>query len=190
MRRKVVDSVKFCLWQDSKWIKQWEPHFSRQLDAVLRLLEQVETMTEQETERRDGEVGRRPLELDPRKKQADFDPQIRHLEINYRTERQLQPIYQASTNITNKSRPGLLAKDDRLKTQASQPLLALAEVTRRIRDELTRMLRRKDRKPDASMAHASDNDARATAIISPSINFDTIRTRENAIVETFTLAYS
>ncbi|CAM1502182.1 Fc.00g041660.m01.CDS01 [Cosmosporella sp. VM-42] len=45
LRSQIMSAILFCLWADSKKTKQWELHFTRQLDGMLDILRRVETST-------------------------------------------------------------------------------------------------------------------------------------------------
>lgn len=84
MRRCIIDSVVLCLWEDSKRTKQWELHFSKQLDALTGLIGRVDETTKGIRQEKQQET----LTMD----EEDFDTQHRQrteffvmiLNISYR----------------------------------------------------------------------------------------------------------
>ncbi|OIW34319.1 hypothetical protein CONLIGDRAFT_709693 [Coniochaeta ligniaria NRRL 30616] len=196
MRHRVFDSVVLCLWEDSKRTKQWELHFSKQLDALTGLIGRVDETTRRIRQEKEQQT----LTMD----EEDFDTQ--HMQ---RTEFVCHDL----EHLIQKSRVGIYSDVDTPSDRLSASVLPLAQASQTIslpeigslmisflstprtfsdakakhlREELTNFLWQKEWKLDAELAASTAVSCQTVALaISEDGGFDTIQTRESAVVNSF-----
>ncbi|KAH7133034.1 hypothetical protein B0J13DRAFT_480574 [Dactylonectria estremocensis] len=192
VRRKAIDSVILCLWDDSKQTKQWELHFSKQLDAVVDLLGRVEKMTK--PAQADGKAihPREPVSIS-----------MENLEIlkNGSEIGILSPTGMETANLKEALLP--LVETGRsipLKNLGQEIVTSVSDKSKTmagIHSELVEFLWRKDWKLDMSIPGASATSTRPnidTTMVAyasrAGIQFDVIGTREEAITKSFASTYT
>ncbi|KAM6478608.1 hypothetical protein HDV62DRAFT_370833 [Trichoderma sp. SZMC 28011] len=168
LKREAMDFIFLSLWDDSKRTKQWELHFSSQMDKLIEYLESPEKI--------------------PRTKSQEDHMQQSGMAISLTEDEEttglrnaLQPLIQPGTGLVS------------LKQLANDMIQYLQEDSRvmiTIGGELVKILWEDDWKLDPSMAAAKIDIAMVARAIAKGIRFSNIQTREEAISKTFEETYS
>ncbi|UKZ53101.1 hypothetical protein TrVGV298_006889 [Trichoderma virens] len=175
LKRNVIDAVVLSLWDDSKRTKQWELHFSNQLDKVIDLFERTEK-TKADT----------CPELSLSSQKTSVQDQI-HLitdEDVIRLRETLQPLVQpgkGSLSLKQLAESIIRSLDIEVRASAA------------VRRELVKLLWKNDWKLDISMTDSSSVKINPTIVaqaIAAGIRFNTIQSREEAISDNFHTTYS
>ncbi|KAK4076721.1 uncharacterized protein Triagg1_4324 [Trichoderma aggressivum f. europaeum] len=189
LKREIIDFIILSLWDDSKRTKQWEWHFSSQLDQLIELLGSVEvtttsnrlesTLSKQKTATQDQfyEVGHRKNY----NQNSDAVTSTVADEETARLRNALQPFIQRGKGpVTLK----------RLAESMNACLQNNGEARNVIRVDLVQILWKNDWKLDTSIASAKIDTTTVAHAIATGVQFHNFQTRENAISNTFMDTYS
>ncbi|KAL6786566.1 hypothetical protein J3E68DRAFT_446850 [Trichoderma sp. SZMC 28012] len=184
LKREIMDFILLSLWDDSKRTKQWELHFSNQLDKLIELLASPEKtpsgkphisvllnpQTTAEVENSEDLM-----------QQSGMAISITADEETARLRNALLPLIQPGTGLISLKQ---LANDmiDYLQVDARAMNI--------IRGELVNILWANDWKLHPFMAFAKIDTAMVARAIATGVQFINIQTREEAISKTFKETYS
>ncbi|KAL6823208.1 hypothetical protein V8C40DRAFT_275326 [Trichoderma camerunense] len=190
LRRNIIDAMILCLWDDSKQTKQWESQFSNQLDKAIGLLEKIQMDTPHLQPSLPGQEAEWRVQHYQSDKPKNSRPESGTLIFTVVEEevaklgKALQPLIQSGTGLLSLNQ---LAEDiiQYVKTGAGSMCT--------IRQELLDLLWKEDWKPANSMT--DDSLAKIDTImvahaIATDIQFNDIKSREEAIPKSFETTYS